>query len=636
VTSQPERNEVAAGDMLAAALAYAENGLKVFPLKPRAKVPATIDGLKAATSDPDAIRGWWERWPDANLAIRTGAESGVVVLDVDAQHGGGKTLAELEHQHGKLPRPHSLTGGGGNHYLFMHPGNEVRNSAGVLGHGLDVRGDGGYIVAPPSVHENGRSYKQLRPFVKLEPMPAWLVEDAVKRRNGHAEPVAELIPQGQRRATLLSLAGTLRRRGLGGTEIYATLAAVNAERGNPPLPDQELRELAHDVTGRYQPDPVAAIPTTPATVDTVDGAKLLNDLVAHLRRFMVLSDAQADTVALFTLMTHCVDAFTVVPYLRVFSPTKRTGKSRLLELLEFLVHKPVKTGGISEAALFRSLADGTVTLLFDEIGKVLGESARDRNSDIEAVLLNGYAAGTPVLRCVGEGSKQTVTPFDVFGPKVLGGTGRLDEMIVDRCLPVALKRKARTEQVERLRRRDADKIAEPFRARMVAWATVNGKTLATVHPDLPDELDDRAQDITESLLAIADVAGGDWPRRARRAVIELRGNSELADDDEIGVELLADVRHAFGSENVDRLSTERLLVVLCTDKERPWATWHRGDAISPRVLANILRPFGIRSNTLRLPDETRAKGFKRDQFEDAWNRYLPPEAPVTASLSVTP
>jgi hypothetical protein len=622
--------------MLAAALAYAEAGLQVFPLRPRTKVPATVDGLKAATRDPDVILNWWKRWPDANLGIRTGAESGLVVLDVDAQHGGGKTLAGLEQQHGKLPRPHSLTGGGGSHYLFTHPGDEVRNSAGVLGHGLDVRGDGGYIVAPPSIHENGRRYKQLRPFVELEPMPAWLVEDAAKRRNGHAEPVAELIPQGQRRATMLSLAGTLRRRGLSETEIYATLATVNAERGNPPLPDQELRALARDVHDRYQPDSAAAIPTTPANADVVDGAELLNDVVAHLRRFMVLSDAQADTVALFTLMTHCVDAFTVVPYLRVFSPTKRTGKSRLLELLEFLVHKPVKTGGISEAALFRSLADGTVTLLFDEVGKVLGESARDRNSDIEAVLLNGYAAGTPVLRCVGEGSKQTVTPFDVFGPKVLGGTGRLDEMIVDRCLPIALKRKARTEQVERLRRRDAGTIAEPLRARMAAWAVTHAAELAKATPDLPDQLDDRAQDIAESLLAIADAASDDWPGRARRAAIELRGNSDLADDDEIGVELLADIRDAFQAENVDRLSTERLLVVLCADKERPWATWHRGDAISPRVLANILRPFGIRSNTLRLPDETRAKGFKRDQFEDAWNRYLPPEAPVNASLSVTP
>ena len=257
--------------MLAAALAYAEAGLNVFPLKPRSKVPATLDGLKSATSDVDQVRAWWQRWPEANVAIRTGTESGVVVLDVDVQHGGAGSLRELEQRHGELPKTaRVLTGGGGQHVYLRHPGHEIRNSAGKLGAGLDVRGDGGYVVAPPSVHENGRAYQWMRPLERgIADVPAWLLEDAEKRRNGGAaEPVDELIPEGRRREALLSLAGTLRRRGLGASEILAALEAVNEARCRPPLRPRELEALAHDVAGRWEPDPASVLPRRPDDPDS--------------------------------------------------------------------------------------------------------------------------------------------------------------------------------------------------------------------------------------------------------------------------------------------------------------------------------------------------------------------------------
>jgi hypothetical protein len=99
-------------------------------------------------------------WPDTGIAVRTGAESGLVVLDVDPQHGGDDTLAELLAAHGVLPiTVECFTGGGGRHIYFRHPGGEVRNSAGKVGPGLDIRGDGGYVVAPPSPHPSGRRYE---------------------------------------------------------------------------------------------------------------------------------------------------------------------------------------------------------------------------------------------------------------------------------------------------------------------------------------------------------------------------------------------------------------------------------------------------------------------------------------------
>ncbi len=140
--------------LLSAALAYARRGVPVFPCEPGGKRPLTRNGHWDATTDPHAIERWWKRWPSANLGVPTGEKSGLVVLDVDPDDGGLESLARLEREHGPLPRTaRARTGGGGTHVFFRYPGAgeaEVRNSAGWLGRGLDVRGEGGYVVVPPS------------------------------------------------------------------------------------------------------------------------------------------------------------------------------------------------------------------------------------------------------------------------------------------------------------------------------------------------------------------------------------------------------------------------------------------------------------------------------------------------------
>lgn len=157
-----------------AALAYARRGWAVFPLhspmegacscgKPdcrnTGKHPRTPKGLHDATTDESTIRKWWTRWPTANIGVVTGEASGMFVLDVDPRNGGDLTLARLEREHGTLPPTLvARTGGGGRHILFAHPGMKV--SAGVkLGPGLDIKGEGGYIVAAPSVHASGAKYE---------------------------------------------------------------------------------------------------------------------------------------------------------------------------------------------------------------------------------------------------------------------------------------------------------------------------------------------------------------------------------------------------------------------------------------------------------------------------------------------
>jgi putative DNA primase/helicase len=180
------------------------------------------------------------------------------VLDIDAKSNGGQALAALEAEHGPLPATATaLTGGGGRHLLFTHPGVEVRNSASRLGPGLDVRGDGGYIVAPPSRHASGLCYAWQRgnaaSDLALAELPDWLLAlVTTPRRNSPGSVVGGPIVEGQRNATLASIAGSLRRDGQSEEEIYLALLDVNQSRVVPPLPEPEVAAIAASIS-RYEP-----------------------------------------------------------------------------------------------------------------------------------------------------------------------------------------------------------------------------------------------------------------------------------------------------------------------------------------------------------------------------------------------
>jgi KaiC/GvpD/RAD55 family RecA-like ATPase len=249
--------------LIDAALFYASRGWLLFPCKTRDKTP-TLKWRDEATKDSDRIREWWTKTPEANIGIMCGKESGIVVLDVDRGHGGDESLMALIVEHGQLPTtPESITGGGGRHIFFLHPGIEIPNSAGKLGLGLDIRGDGGYVVAPPSVHPSGKIYEweaSGKPSqIPLAFMPQWLIDLLIEKTmaiggNGH-KPASEIpikIERGARNQTLASLAGSMRRRGMDAESIYAALQVENNKRCDPPLPDGEVRQIAESYD-RYQP-----------------------------------------------------------------------------------------------------------------------------------------------------------------------------------------------------------------------------------------------------------------------------------------------------------------------------------------------------------------------------------------------
>lgn len=259
--------------MIDAALWYAKHGYHVFPCfttdngvcscgdaqcTSPAKHPIprfAPHGFKNASTDEPSIRQWWAEYPDANIAIATGAVSGIVVIDIDEGHGGVTSWENLESRYGDIPdASYIATGGGGYHIYLSHPGRPVRNSAARIGMGIDVRGDGGYVIAPPSIHITGTRYEGV--INSAPDIPPWLLKviatPTIRGIMHTATTLPEGLVEGERNTRLMSLAGTMRRVGMDREEIIHALLYINQRRGTPPLKDEEVRRIAHSVN-RYPP-----------------------------------------------------------------------------------------------------------------------------------------------------------------------------------------------------------------------------------------------------------------------------------------------------------------------------------------------------------------------------------------------
>jgi len=250
--ADPGREGLGASAVRDAALGFVARGWSVVAVEPRGKRPL-LPWLEfqRRRATPAEIDRWFGRWPRANVAIVTGALSGLVVLDVDPRHGGAESLAQLEIDHGPLARTvEATTGGGGRHLYFEHPGGQVSNRA-ALAPGLDLRGDGGCVVAPPSEHASGRHYRwtpgRAPDETTLSPLPPWVLtlghEQGEPTRHTLADwrdLVREGVDEGSRNATVASLAGHLFWHGVDPEVVAELLHAWNRVRCRPPLPDDEV------------------------------------------------------------------------------------------------------------------------------------------------------------------------------------------------------------------------------------------------------------------------------------------------------------------------------------------------------------------------------------------------------------
>jgi hypothetical protein len=313
------------------------------------------------------------------------------------------------------------------------------------------------------------------------------------------------------------------------------------------------------------------------------GALILEDAVRFLRRFVVLSAAQVDAVALWIAHAHAVEAFDTTPYLALTSAEKRSGKSRLLEVLELLVRAPLSAVNRSDAVLFRVIAQTKPTLLLDEADAIFGGKRRERE-ELRGMLNAGWRRGAKAYRMGGANARK-LEEFPVFCPKAFAGIGSyLPDTLADRAIIVRLERRTREEPVERFRRREVVPEAEQLRDRLVDWLEPQLDELRVARPDLPDELDDRAWDYWEPLLALADLAGHHWPERARSAAVELSSGGAREDDSlSLRLRLLTDVHEVFASAEAERFRTPELITELCKIEESPWGDWNNGKPITPQA-----------------------------------------------------
>jgi hypothetical protein len=352
---------------------------------------------------------------------------------------------------------------------------------------------------------------------------------------------------------------------------------------------------------------------------------LLDKVVAYERRFLAaLTAGHYDVLALWVAHTHVIAAADTTAYLHVTSAEVECGKTRLLEVIDPIVCKPAPLLDPSAASLYRGIDSGRiVTLLIDEIDNFLpgGKADSDAKKTILGLINGGYRRGLLVPRVT---NGRDLEWFSVFGPKALTGIGELPRTLASRSLRFRMRRRRRDEPAERFRRKRVLQEAQPLGDEFAAWATDDViATLEKADPLLPDELGDREQDVCELLVAIADLAGNGWPERARTGLVAVFKDAHDAQAAQsLGTRLLGDVRDVIGE--LDKITTVQLLDLLNGLDERPWGGWDDGAGLKPRNLAGLLRPFGVRSQTIRLDDAKTAKGYKRDDFEDAFARYLAP------------
>jgi hypothetical protein len=239
------------------ALALAAKGFHIFPCRPRDKRPATANGLKDATTDPSVIEAWWTRQPNCNVAIATGEASGIFVLDVDGLDAE-TALRRLEEEQGAaLPETVEVITARGRHcYFKMPPQEPVRNSAGKIGAHLDIRGDGGYVICPPSVHPSGRRYCwSVDSADHVADAPGWLLAKqkgvaATATLSPEWRTLIEGVREGRRNGSLARLAGHLLRHHVNAFVALGLLQSWNATHCTPPLPAAEVEQIVNSIAGK--------------------------------------------------------------------------------------------------------------------------------------------------------------------------------------------------------------------------------------------------------------------------------------------------------------------------------------------------------------------------------------------------
>lgn len=358
--------------------------------------------------------------------------------------------------------------------------------------------------------------------------------------------------------------------------------------------------------------------------EAVEGGALLDEITSLLRRYVVLPADAAEALALWTVHTYAFHLRDVTAYVGIESPEKRCGKTTLLDLLSLLVNRAVVASNISPSAIYRVIEEVRPTLIIDE-----ADTFFQGNEELRGILNAGYTrkAAFVVRVDMSSGKKADggLASFSCWCPKIMAAIGRLPDTLADRCIIVRMQRKLPSETCERMRRLDTDDLCR----RCARWVQDHQEHLTAAQPPLPAELHDRAADIWEPLLAVADLAGGAWPQRARQAALNLAATTE--DTGTIG-SLVVEILKAFDRAQADRMLSRHLVLALnfgdlssLTQAPARRSVFESGCGNKPITelwLANTLRPYGVRPLNRRVGDQV-GRGYAKADFLDMFRRYVP-------------
>jgi hypothetical protein len=321
-------------------------------------------------------------------------------------------------------------------------------------------------------------------------------------------------------------------------------------------------------------------------------------------------------------------AWESTPRLAFLSPEPECGKSRALEVTELLVPNPVDVLNVSSAYLFRKCGDqenGQPTILFDEIDAIFGPKAKE-HEDIRAFLNSGHRRGACFGRCVVHGKTVVTEEIESYAAVAVAGVGWLPDTVMSRSVIVRMRRRAPNETIEPFRRRVHAPIGAELRHRLAEWSGEVVERAEQARPEMPPGVEDRAADMWEPLLAVADLVGGEWPSRARTAAVALVTAGRISSVS-LSIRLLTDLRTVFLNNlqevrqaTPEGLPTKVVLAELMALEDAPWATLKR--PLDANHLSRRLQDYDAGPKNLRPYGGSQCKGYHLADLADAWRRYL--------------
>ncbi len=373
-----------------------------------------------------------------------------------------------------------------------------------------------------------------------------------------------------------------------------------------------MTDLLHSIQVSIANDSIADI----ADLAHTDGCAVLDAVADFLARFIAYPSEHARYAhALWLAHTWRMDEWESTPRLAFMSPEKGSGKTRSLEVSEHLVPRAVRVSQATAGYVLAKVSqDPPPTLFYDEIDTVYGQKARG-NEDLRAILNAGHRRDATAGRGLWGPDGLTGQEYRAYCAVALAGLGGLPDTVADRAIVIAMKKRKQTERVEQWRGRLHISEAKELGEHLGHW-------MQTADFCWPEQMpvQDRAADVWEALVMVADAAGGHWPSTARMAAVALSSSDEGRSSQ--GVALLRDLQIVF--DDKDKMRTEEVLRGLCSLPESPWLHFHcHGNPITDRDLSRLLKPYGIRSKDVWVDDRS-AKGYNADDLRDAWDRYVPP------------